>query len=92
MAVCDVVREKLQKAFAPTRLVVVDESHLHQGHAGHRPGIETHFRVTIASAAFSGASRVARHRMVTGVLADEIGNPIHALALHTLTPEEDARN
>ena len=88
MTVAEIIREKLQKAFAPARLVVADESEKHRGHAGHRPGVETHFNVVIVSEAFEGQARVARHRMVTAVLAEEIGNPVHALALRTLTPGE----
>lgn len=91
MTVAEIIREKLQKAFTPSRLVVADESEKHHGHAGHRPGVETHFNVVIVSDAFEGATRVARHRMVTAVLVEEIGNPVHALALRTLTPEEAAK-
>src|SRR3977135_1036703 len=60
----DLITEKLTTAFAPARLDVVDESHLHAGHAGHRPGGETHFRVTIVAEAFRGKSRLERHPMV----------------------------
>lgn len=91
MAVAEIIREKLQMALAPERLVIEDESHLHKGHAGHRPGGETHFRLTVVSSAFAGKPRVARHRMVTDVLAAEIGHPIHALTMKTLTPEEAAQ-
>lgn len=90
MAVAEIIREKLQAALAPERLVIEDESHLHKGHAGHRPGGETHFRLTVVSSAFAGKPRVARHRMVTAALAAEMGHPIHALAMKTLTPEEAA--
>jgi BolA protein len=69
-------------------LDVVDESHLHAGHAGARAGGETHYRVTIASARFSGRGRVERHRMIYALLADEIAAGVHALALHTKAPEE----
>lgn len=91
MTVAEIIAEKLEMAFSPARLAVEDQSHMHKGHAGHRPGIETHFYVTIVSAAFDGVSRVQRHRMVTEVLKNEIGNPIHALALKTQTPEEAAK-
>lgn len=90
MAVADIIRKKLEAALAPEKLTIEDESHLHGGHAGHRPGGETHFRLTIVSAAFAGKPRVARHRMVTAALAEEMGNPVHALAMKTLTPEEAA--
>jgi BolA protein len=91
VTVAEIIAEKLNAAFSPADLVVEDQSHLHQGHAGHRPGVETHFHVTIVASAFDGVVRVARHRMVTDVLKNEIGNPIHALALKTLTPEEAAK-
>ncbi len=91
MTVAEIIREKLEAAFAPSRLVIEDDSHKHRGHAGHRPGVETHFNVVIVSGAFEGVTRVARHRMVTAALAAEIGNPIHALALKVLTPDEAAR-
>jgi BolA protein len=91
VTVAEIIRGKLEAAFAPAHLVIEDESGKHRGHAGHRPGVETHFNVVIVSAAFEGKPRVARHRMVTAALAEEIGNPVHALALRTLTPGEAAR-
>jgi BolA protein len=62
----------LREAFSPDSLQVVDESHLHEGHAGHRAGGETHFRVYIVSSAFKGKSRVERHRMINSTLAAEL--------------------
>jgi stress-induced morphogen len=62
MARRDLIAEKLTKAFAPASLDVVDESHQHAGHAGHREGGETHFRVYIVAEAFRGKSRLERHR------------------------------
>lgn len=85
------IEEKLQRIFAPESLRVVDESHLHAGHAGHRPEGETHFRVYMVAAAFAGKSRVERHRLVNEALADELAGPAHALALHPLAPGEAAR-
>jgi BolA protein len=84
----DRLRSRLTAAFAPTRLDIVDESARHAGHAGARPGGETHFRVTIVSAVFSGQSRVARQRSVYGVLAQELATQVHALSLTALTPDE----
>jgi BolA protein len=66
---------------------VVDESHLHKGHAGHRPEGETHFRVKITAQAFAGVSRVEAHRMVYAALADEIADGLHALAIDARAPE-----
>ena len=87
-----IIEEKLTKAFQPKSLRVVDESHLHAGHAGSRPGGETHFRVTIVAASFAGKGRVERHRMVNAVLSEELAGPVHALALHPSAPDEEERN
>lgn len=81
MRIADEIRARLEKAFAPELLEVIDESAQHKGHAGARPGGETHFRVTIEASAFLGKSRIERHRMVTAVMKDLMDNPIHALAL-----------
>jgi BolA protein len=89
MSVAETIRHKLTERFAPTRLTVVDESHRHAGHAGARPGGETHFAVTIASAAFAGLGRVARQRLVYETLSRELAEGVHALSLTTLTPDED---
>jgi len=88
MSTQDVITEKLSKAFAPESLRVEDESHLHEGHAGHRPGGQTHYRVYIVSAAFRGKSRVERHRMINGTLAAELAGGVHALAIHAAAPGE----
>jgi len=88
MVVQDVIAQKLTDAFTPESLQVVDESHRHEGHAGHRPGGETHFRVYIVSDAFLGKSRVERHRMINATLARELAGGIHALAIHAAAPGE----
>jgi BolA protein len=88
MGTQDVITEKLRKAFAPESLRVEDESDHHVGHAGHRPGGETHYRVYIVSAAFRGKSRVERHRLVNAALAAELAGGIHALAIHAAAPGE----
>lgn len=88
MEYADRIRRKLTEALAPERLDVVDESGRHAGHAGARPEGETHFHVTIVSAAFAGRSRVERQRLVYGLLAEEMAERIHALGLTTLTPDE----
>jgi BolA protein len=82
------IERKLTEGLAPEALVVVDESNRHVGHAGHKPGGETHFNVQVVSAAFTGKSRVDRHRLVNGLLADELAGPVHALALVTKAPDE----
>ena len=88
MATIDRLRARLTDAFAPVRLDIVDESAHHAGHGGSRSGGETHFRVTIVAAAFAGQNRVARQRVIYGVLADELANQVHALSLTALTPSE----
>ena len=89
--VAETMRRKLTEALAPTRLTIFDESHRHAGHAGARPEGETHFRIEIVSASFSGLSRIERQRLVHQVLASELAGRVHALSLATLTPEEGAR-
>jgi len=84
----DAIIEKLREAFSPESLEVQDESHLHEGHAGHRPGGETHFRVYIVSQAFAGKSRIDRHRLINAALAAELADSVHALALHAKAPGE----
>ncbi|WP_168197720.1 BolA family transcriptional regulator [Pseudolabrys sp. FHR47] len=84
----DLITKKLTEALVPESLKVVDESHQHEGHAGHRPGGETHFRVYIVAEAFSGKSRVERHRMVNAILSDELKGSVHALAIHAQAPGE----
>jgi BolA protein len=91
MLVADTIRRKLTERFAPTRLEVEDQSHLHIGHEGARPGGETHFAVTIASSSFVGQSRLARQRLVYETLAEELTTRVHALSLTTLAPDEDTR-
>lgn len=75
--------------FAPTSLSVEDESHLHAGHAGSRPGGETHFRIDVVSDAFVGKSRIDRHRMVNDALSEAFGrHGLHALAIRARGPGE----
>ena len=80
------ITRTLREAFHPARLNVVDESHLHKGHAGHRPEGETHFRVRIASDTFAGRSRVDAHRMINASLAEEFARGMHALAIEIEKP------
>lgn len=78
------IERKLREAFDPVHLEVVNES------ANHNvpPGSESHFKITIASRSFEGDRLLGRHRKVNAVLAEELAGRIHALALHTLTPDE----
>jgi BolA protein len=75
-------------ALAPERLELVDESAKHAGHAGAAPGGNTHWRLTLVSAAFAGKSTVARHRMIYAALGNLMQNPIHALAIAARAPGE----
>ena len=88
MRVADMITEKLTAAFAPESLRVEDESHRHEGHAGHRPGGQTHYRVYIVSEAFRGKSRIDRHRLINQTLAQELAGGVHALAIHASAPGE----
>jgi len=88
MRTADLITKKLTEAFAPQSLTVEDESHRHEGHAGHRPGGQTHFRVYIVSQAFKSKSRLERHRMINQALSDELAGGVHALAIHAAAPGE----
>ncbi len=82
------IRTKLTESLAPARLEVEDDSDRHHGHAGAHPSGETHFNVTVESAAFAGKNRVARQRLVYGILADELRERVHALSLKLTAPGE----
>jgi BolA protein len=87
-SVADNLRAKLERDFEPLRLEIVDDSSKHAGHAGSRPGGESHFTITIVSPAFAGLSRIERQRRVYAALKEELSGPVHALALKALVPEE----
>ncbi|MGK7297470.1 MAG: BolA family protein [Candidatus Wenzhouxiangella sp. M2_3B_020] len=80
------IRDRLDRVLAPSRLEVIDESHLHVGHPGARDG-RGHFRIRIASRAFEGRSRLARHRAVYDALGDMMDTDIHALAIEAESEE-----
>jgi BolA protein len=86
--VTDAIRRKLEAAFAPSRLDIVDDSDKHHGHAGHREGGQSHFTVTIESAAFAGLGRVERQRRINQALAEELSGPVHALSIKAAAPGE----
>lgn len=88
MIIKEKIIEILTEELSPKKLVVEDQSHLHIGHAGHRPGVETHFHVEIISSKFENLSQVKRHQMIYALLKDFMNNPIHALSLKTHTSEE----
>ena len=88
MGLADLITRNLTAAFAPESLRVLDESNQHAGHAGHRPGGESHFRLYIVSEAFRGKSRLERHRMINDTLIGELQGGVHALAIHAAAPDE----
>ncbi len=84
MSVEDDIINKLNNALNPQHLEVINESHMHNV----PPGSESHFKVIAVSEAFNGKMLVARHRLINKALEEELAGPVHALALHTMTPEE----
>ncbi|MGH7025519.1 MAG: BolA family protein [Caulobacteraceae bacterium] len=81
------MEQKLQAAFSPSKLDLADRSALHAGHA--HAGVESHFDLTIESAAFAGLARMERQRLVMRVLAEELAGPVHALSIRALAPGEE---
>jgi len=88
MSVSDTLRAKLEATFTPELLEIVDESELHRGHGGWREGGETHYRLHMIAAAFSGQGRLARQRAVNRALAEELAGPVHALSMELHAPGE----
>jgi len=84
MSMREKITEKLTQDFSPLHIEVIDESHTHNV----PEGSESHFKVTLVTDKFNQVPLIRRHRAVNGSLAGEIQNAIHALALHTLTPDE----
>jgi BolA protein len=99
MSIQATMEDKLNKAFSPDRLVIINESHLHAGHHHHGSDHhgaydgtgETHFRVRVVSSTFAGMSRIDRHRAVNELLADELKAGVHALAIEPAAPGEKTR-
>lgn len=81
MALEQEIRDALEATFAPTSLAVINESHMHAGHAGDDGSGESHWRVEIVAPAFSGMSRIAKHRALHAGLGPDIIGRIHALSL-----------
>ncbi|HEX7111812.1 MAG TPA: BolA family protein [Mizugakiibacter sp.] len=79
------IRERIAAALAPQSLEVIDEGHLHIGHAGEGKG---HFRVRVVSAAFAGKTPIQRHRLVYAALGDLFPERLHALAIEARAPGE----
>lgn len=84
MSTQSTIEQKLSDSLTPMHLEVANESHMHNV----PPGSESHFKVTIVSERFQGKMLVNRHRMINEVLAEELRGQVHALALHTMTPDE----
>ncbi|MCW1382446.1 BolA family transcriptional regulator [Novosphingobium sp. KCTC 2891] len=82
------IERKLEAAFAPSRLAVINDSESHHGHAGHDGSGESHFTVEIESPAFAGVSRLQRQRLVNAALGDLPGQRVHALAIRASAPGE----
>lgn len=89
MPVIDTIKQKLISALNPMEIEVLDESHLHAGHAGARDGGESHFAVKIVSEKFKGLSRVNCHKLIYSILATELETGVHALRINALPPEEN---
>ena len=81
--------ERLTAALAPTKLALEDQSHQHIGHAGHDPRGESHFALTIESAAFAGTTRVERQRKIYAALGDLLRERVHALTIRATAPGEE---
>ncbi len=84
MAIKNQIEDKLLENLSPSHLDVINESHMHNV----PPGSESHFKLVVVSDAFDGKMLIARHRMINEILKDELANGIHALAMHTMTPDE----
>jgi BolA family transcriptional regulator, general stress-responsive regulator len=92
MIISESITKKMNAAFAPTHLEVINESHLHAGHQEKFNGAgETHFRIRIITDAFTGKSRLDRHRAITGLLSEELAGELHALAIEASAPGEPTR-
>ena len=87
--VTETLRGRLQDAFAPEKLDIIDDSARHSGHAGAHEGGESHFNVIIVSPVFKGMNRVERQRRVYAALAEELAGPVHALSVKAFAPGED---
>ena len=79
---------RLTSSLSPTRLDLIDESEQHRGHAGHDPRGESHFALTIESAAFIGQSRVQRQRAIYAALGELMEDRVHALSIRAMAPGE----
>ena len=92
MTIKEQITSKLQNAFSPQSLEVIDDSAQHAGHLHHPGGVddrgETHFTVKVVAANFTGKTRLSRHRLVNAALAEELSGPVHALVIDARAPGE----
>ena len=86
MTMVDIITEKLEAALNPTSLEVINESHMHAGHAGSPGTGESHFRVRVTAEEFSGQSRLKMHQRINKILEGELKTKIHALAIEAKAP------
>ena len=80
----DIIEQKLQAALQPMHLEILDETHMHSV----PEDAQSHYKVIVVSEVFTGRPLVQRHRLVNKALEEELASGIHALALHTMTPQE----
>jgi len=88
MQIEQTIKDRLNSAFQPVSLEVINDSHRHVGHASSPGSGESHFSVKVVAPAFAGKSRLERHRMVNAALADLLQGKVHALAIQALAPGE----
>lgn len=88
MTMENTIQTKLVQALRPSHMRIVNQSHLHQGHAGDNGSGESHFLVEVVADSFSGLSRVARQRMIYNLLDEELKGRLHALSLKLFAPDE----
>ena len=86
----ELIENLIRAGLNPSFFEIIDESSLHAGHAGARPGGETHYRITVVSDEFANLSRVARQQSVYALLDDAFAQGLHALTMRTITPDEFA--
>ncbi len=88
MSVEDAIKQTLTDVFSPSGLKVLNQSHLHAGHASSPGTGESHFKVEVVSDKFAGLSRLERHRLVNEALGDQLAGPLHALSIRAVTQAE----
>ncbi len=85
----NIIRQKLEEAFKPELIEIIDHSAAHAGHAGNKGG--GHYNVTIVAQQFEGKSLVQRHQLIYQVMGDLMKEEIHALGINALTPTENSK-